>query len=74
MWKNLCTDAEQETGAYLSRPSVHATLATLQVGGLATSDFFCLFWAHEQLYNNTLTPNKFFFSCNHQLQLKYLRN
>ncbi len=70
MWKNLCTDAEQETGAYLSRISVHATLATLQVGGFATSDVFCLFRPHEQLNDNTLTPNKFFFSCNHQLQLK----
>jgi hypothetical protein len=38
--ENLGTDAEKETGTYLHRSSVHASLATLLVD-FATSDIFC---------------------------------
>jgi len=38
--ENLGRDAEKETGTYLCRSSVHASLATLLVG-FATSDIFC---------------------------------
>jgi hypothetical protein len=39
--ENLGRDAEKETGTYLHRSSVHASLATLLVG-FATSDFFAV--------------------------------
>jgi hypothetical protein len=38
--ENLGTDAEEETGTYLHRYSVHASLATFLLG-FATSAFFC---------------------------------
>ncbi len=60
------TEAEQEAGTYLIRPSVHAFLATLQVGCATCADEHGQFLVHETILLLSLSTILFFF-CNHGL-------